>query len=98
MEISESIDGNYQENKRNIQQAKKRILRIQAKEFIAKAKKDPQWVYETIKNWFVKEQARVDAGKKEDDTVRGYLRPIKGICEMNEVALSESTIRAVNEP
>ena len=36
----------------------------------------------------MEQQALADKGEKDDDTVRGYLRPIRGLYEMNEIPLT----------
>ncbi|MDH2899912.1 MAG: hypothetical protein PXY39_02975 [archaeon] len=80
----------YRDHLEEIRRVKENILRIQANTFIPKAKKDPQWAYEIIKNWFVKVQAIVKAKRKSQNTVNGYIRPIAGICEMNWVPLTSA--------
>ena len=75
---------------KEIREVKNKFLDIQADIFVTKVRKDLQWGFEAIKSWVVREQAKADAKKKSTNTVRGYIRPIKGLCDANELPFTSA--------
>jgi hypothetical protein len=80
--------GNKRSNK--ARELREKILRIQANDFVLRARRNPHWAYECIKNWIVLRQAEADAKKRSGNTVRGYIRPIRKLCDLNDVPLTSS--------
>ena len=75
---------------KEIREIKNQIVDIQSDIFVTKTRKDLQWGFDAIKGWVVREQAKADAKKKSTNTVRGYIRPIKGLCEANELPFTSA--------
>jgi len=70
------------------------ILEIQSDIFVNEAKKNPQWAFEVIKNWSIKQWTeKVLTGELSGATVRGYLRPIKILCDQNDILINWKKIQ-----
>jgi len=59
-----------------------------AKNFVARAKEDPQWAAATIWSYLQRQKERAERGEISYSTLPNYWKPLKLLCEMNDVAIN----------
>ncbi|MDH2899911.1 MAG: hypothetical protein PXY39_02970 [archaeon] len=78
----------YSDNLKKIKEIYEKILRIQKRAFIEKDRREPNWAFETIFRWIENKQTEAKDRLKSGSTVKGYLRPIRKLCDNNGIDLS----------
>ena len=58
-------------------------LEEQAKQFLIKARQDPQWVQDNLRDFNVFQIVRVSRGEIAESTISNYYKATKLFCEMN---------------
>ena len=56
-----------------------------ARDFVARAKKEPEWANNTIGDFLNEVKGRVDAGEIQGSTFSIYTKPLKLFCVMNDI-------------
>jgi len=59
-----------------------------AKNFVVRAKEDPQWAAATIWSYLQRQKERAERGEISYSTLPNYWKPPKLLCEMNDVAIN----------
>jgi hypothetical protein len=56
--------------------------------FIEKGKQDPNWIVDNIVAFLIEYKDRDDRREISGSTIRNYIKVVKLICEMNDIATS----------
>jgi integrase len=64
------------------------VLEEQAKQFIFKARENPQWAQESLMSFIEFQKERVRRGEISDSTITNYYKATKLFCVMNDLALN----------
>jgi hypothetical protein len=66
----------------------KGTIKEQAKQFLAKARTNPQWAQDNLIHFIAYQNERVSRGEISPSTIPNYYRATKLFCEMNDLTLS----------
>src|SRR5919112_2974534 len=66
----------------------KGTIKEQAKQFLAKARTNPQWAQDNLIQFIAYQNERVSRGEISPSTIPNYYRATKLFCEMNDLTLS----------
>ena len=63
-------------------------LEQQARLFRMQADNDPKWATYQINEWIHFQKQRAERGEISSETIKGYYKPIKKFCDMNDIVLN----------
>ena len=74
----------------------KGTIQEQAKQFLSKARTNPQWAQDNLIQFIAYQNKRVSRGEISPSTIPNYYRATKLFCEMNDLTLSWKKIARVS--